>query len=75
MNGPASGEVLRCLEAAVEDAKLVERIGDAAAKARADDHLRSSVDRARDVGMAWGRIGDILGIARGNAYQRYRRRP
>ncbi|MDP9166675.1 MAG: hypothetical protein M3O32_11555 [Actinomycetota bacterium] len=47
---------------------------DAQASARAKRGLHAAVDAAREVGVEWGRIGDVLGIARGNAYQRYRRR-
>jgi hypothetical protein len=36
--------------------------------------LHEAVDAARDVGVGWTRIGDTLGIASGNAYQRYRKR-
>ncbi|BBZ30124.1 hypothetical protein MMAD_44190 [Mycolicibacterium madagascariense] len=43
--------------------------------ARANRELRDAVDAARDVGVEWGEIGTALGIARGNAYQRYRKRP
>ena len=39
------------------------------------EQLRSAVDAARDAGVGWTKIGDTLGIASGNAYQRYRRRP
>ncbi|TPG34170.1 hypothetical protein [Mycolicibacterium hodleri] len=41
----------------------------------AQEQLRSAVDAARQVGVGWTRIGDTLGIASGNAYQRYRMRP
>jgi hypothetical protein len=36
--------------------------------------LHEAVDAARDAGVGWTRIGDTLGIASGNAYQRYRKR-
>jgi len=39
------------------------------------DELRNVVDAARRVGVGWTKIGDTLGIASGNAYQRYRNRP
>jgi hypothetical protein len=39
------------------------------------EQLRSAVDAARDARVGWTKIGDTLGIASGNAYQRYRRRP
>ncbi len=37
--------------------------------------LHDAVDSAREVGVGWTKIGDTLGIASGNAYQRYRKRP
>jgi hypothetical protein len=37
--------------------------------------LRLAAEAARDAGVSWSRIGDALGIARGNAYKRYRRKP
>lgn len=41
----------------------------------AQHRLQIAVDAARDAGVAWGgEIGDVLGLARGNAYQRYRHR-
>lgn len=33
------------------------------------------VQLANQQGLSWQSIGDTIGIARGNAYQRYRRRP
>jgi hypothetical protein len=41
---------------------------------RAELHLHAAVDAARDLDVEWGRIGSALGIARGCAYQRYRKR-
>ena len=46
----------------------------AAGTTEAHDQLRIAVDAARDLGVGWTRIGDTLGIASGNAYQRYRKR-
>jgi len=40
---------------------------------QAEAQLRAAVCAARQAGIEWGKIGDVLGIARGNAYQRYRR--
>jgi hypothetical protein len=40
-----------------------------------EQRVRAAVEAARDAGVAWGRIADALGVRRGNAYQRYRRRP
>ncbi len=42
--------------------------------ADAERDLQVAIDRARDVDVLWGQIGLTLGIARGNAYQRYRKR-
>ncbi|MBJ7337915.1 hypothetical protein [Mycolicibacterium sp.] len=61
----------------------VARNGLAAAKqthsdaliASAQGELQTAVNAARDLDVEWGRIGSALGIARGNAYQRYRRKP
>lgn len=36
--------------------------------------MQAAVDRARAHDVPWGRIADALGIARGNAYRRYRPR-
>jgi hypothetical protein len=80
MNVDRRGALTRTRSMAEQDA-AVETL--AAAAALADqlrtpeyhDLLRAAVDAARDVGVGWMRIGDTLGIARGNAYQRYRKRP
>jgi hypothetical protein len=37
--------------------------------------LRAVVQAANDDGLSWQSIGDLLGIRRGAAYQRFRRRP
>jgi isopropylmalate/homocitrate/citramalate synthase len=37
--------------------------------------LAEAVEAAREAGVGWTKIGDTLGIASGNAYQRYRQRP
>jgi hypothetical protein len=41
---------------------------------RAQHQLQIAVDSARDADVAWGEIGDALGVARGNAYRRHRHR-
>jgi hypothetical protein len=41
---------------------------------RTERALQAAVDAARDRHVPWGEIGSALGIARGNAYQRYRKR-
>jgi hypothetical protein len=40
----------------------------------ARDRVQDAVDAARSVGIGWEQIGETLGLARGNAYQRYRHR-
>lgn len=58
----------------------VELIAAAAQRVKNDDNsitrdeLQTAVDHARSVGVGWTRIGDTLGIASGNAYQRHRKR-
>jgi hypothetical protein len=44
------------------------------AASRALDLVQLAVDDARDAGVSWGRIADVMGIARGLAYQRYDRK-
>ncbi|MCW2729444.1 MAG: hypothetical protein JWR13_260 [Mycobacterium sp.] len=41
----------------------------------AQREVQNAVDAARDLDVEWGQIGSALGIARGNAYQRYRKKP
>jgi hypothetical protein len=48
---------------------------DVGSTAAAERRLLTVVQAAIDGGMSWQSVGDILGLARGNAYQRYRRRP
>ncbi len=59
---------VQLLAAAAERAKV---IGTPASR----NDLHDAVDAARAVGVGWTRIGDTLGIASGNAYQRYRKSP
>ena len=64
-----------------EQEAAVRHLADAAQQVQEADtpisreQLRSAVDAARYAGVGWTKIGDTLGIASGNAYQRYRRRP
>jgi len=64
-----------------EHEEAVRRLADAAREVKhadspvSQEQLRSAVDAARDVGIGWTKIGDTLGIASGNAYHRYRKRP
>lgn len=58
----------------------LERLASAARQAthtrtpESREQVQLAVDAARDVGVGWTRIGDTLGIAGGNAYQKYRRK-
>lgn len=55
--------------------RALGRLADSTVMARADEALRLSIDAAVEAGHSWGAIGECLGIARGNAYQKYRRPP
>ncbi|BBZ30717.1 hypothetical protein MMAD_50120 [Mycolicibacterium madagascariense] len=59
---------------AVLDAAIV-RAREGGADDVSGDGLRDAVAAAREAGIPWGIIGDHLGMARGNAYQKYRKRP
>jgi hypothetical protein len=48
--------------------------GDVGSVDRIQRELQSAVDAARELGAGWGQIGAALGIARGNAYQRFRKK-
>ena len=74
MTGSCPSAALRRVEAAFDRVNELSPLQDAEESARAKRVLHAAVDAAREVGVEWGRIGDVLGIARGNAYQRYRRR-
>lgn len=70
------------IESALHDIAIAGAALDTAKRARsieavsqAEREMRATVDAARDLGVAWGRIGLALGVARGNAYQRFRRKP
>ena len=67
--------------AALDDVATAGRELDAAKQAgsvgaldRAQRELQSAVDAARELGAGWGQVGAALGIARGNAYQRFRKK-
>lgn len=59
---------------AVAALRVAARHAEEAGTADSHSQLRCAVDAARAVGVGWTRIGDALGIASGNAYQRYRKR-
>lgn len=46
-----------------------------AALSAAHDELSRAALAAHDLGVSWQTIGEALGIARGTAYKRFRRRP
>ena len=69
------------VDAAMTDVAAAGRKHDAAkrdgrveALESAKRELQGAVDAARALGAEWGQIGAALGIARGNAYQRFRRK-
>jgi hypothetical protein len=55
--------------------ELLKRARGHAGREAAQSAVRKAVEAACDAGCGWGQIGDVLGIARGNAYQKYRRKP
>jgi hypothetical protein len=57
------------------DLTVAKHTGSARVIEQAQRTLQGAVDVARDLDVEWGRIGAALGIARGNAYQRFRRKP
>ncbi|MEV5574955.1 hypothetical protein AB0L06_33375 [Spirillospora sp. NPDC052269] len=57
----APGDALAAVAAAAEAVR------------RADDHLRGTVGTARSSGRTWQEIGDVLGITRQAAFQRFGR--
>jgi hypothetical protein len=53
--------------------QAAKRAHSSASVARAELKLHAAVELARELDVEWGRIGSALGIARGCAYQRYRK--
>jgi hypothetical protein len=50
--------------------------GDSRTIAVLEGELRAAVQEATyDLGISWQEVGDVLGIRRGNAYQKFRRKP
>jgi hypothetical protein len=70
-----AAERLRTVASALAWTRAVRHLDDDTACQRADDQLAAAVSAARDAGLTWGTIANVLGVARGNAYQRYRHRP
>jgi hypothetical protein len=66
--------VLHEVSAAGASLQAAKRTHSVATVARAEGELHAAVDAARELDVEWGRIGSALGIARGCAYQRYRKR-
>lgn len=60
--------------AAAHELAAAKQEGLAHAIGQAQHDMQAAVDVARDLGVEWSQIGDALGIARGNAYQRFRRK-
>jgi hypothetical protein len=54
---------------------LARRHGHRAAEAAQDDLVAAVRTAVYDVGVSWQSVGEALGIRRGAAYQRFRRRP
>jgi hypothetical protein len=71
--GTESGPVARMTDAATALRLAKERSNDAISAA--DAQLCRAVREANDLGISWQKIAETLGVARGNAYQRYRRKP
>ncbi len=70
---PEPVTLLEEIRTALRDTEASRRGGDS--RDEAERRLRAAVEAARDAGVEWGRIAEALGTRRGNAYQRYRRRP
>jgi hypothetical protein len=73
--GATPAELLRAIETAFERLQASRPPGRSKLGIQADPRLTAAVEAARDAGIEWGKIADALDIRRGNAYQRYRRRP
>lgn len=72
--GRARGRWTEEQEAALAALHAAVRHAEEHVSAESRHLVRLAVDAARDVGTGWTRIGDVLGIASGNAYRRYRKR-
>lgn len=68
-------ELLADIRAALRDREVIKDTRSGRLDDDAERRLRTAVEAARDAGIEWGRIADALGTRRGNAYQRYRRKP
>lgn len=72
---PAREDAVRLIQAAFDWTAAAKKFGKPKVPVQAERQLQDAVNEARDAGIGWEQIGDSLGIARGNAYHRYRRRP
>ena len=66
---------MHSITVADRDLTVAKRAGSVTVAEQAQHRLQDAVDVARDLGVEWGPIGTTLGIARGNAYQRFRKKP
>ena len=71
---PTVQDPMHSVGLALARVQSMTRLGDGALIAGAEEDLRLSIDAAVAAGLSWGTIGECLGMARGNAYQKYRRR-
>lgn len=59
----------------IDDETLLRRIADiAGARDGVEKHLADWVDRARERGISWARIGECLGMTRQSAWERFEKR-
>lgn len=75
VTGTWSGAAMRDVLDARDRVAVAKRSRSTEALENAQSTLQAAVDEARAQHVQWGEIGAALGIARGNAYQRYRWRP
>jgi hypothetical protein len=69
-----AGAAIRSISLAADACAQAKGRRDVDSTAAAELQLLNLVQAAIEGGMSWQSVGDILGLARGNAYQRYRRR-
>lgn len=73
--GSRSQDSLRCIAVARDHLNDAKRRRDEEQIRLADGRLHAAVETARNLGYSWGDISDVLGMARGNAYKRFRSHP
>ncbi|MDP9165333.1 MAG: hypothetical protein M3O32_04625 [Actinomycetota bacterium] len=74
-NATDSSSAMLSVVAAERTLTAAKRTRSAPAIEDAQRDLQAAVDAARSLAVGWGEIGAALGIARGNAYQRFRTKP